>query len=74
MNNKKIQGLLVTKTLRQDKFNRDYLVLKLDNDETIFVFSNQVSLKRWDFLIEGNSYQFTIQEGNQGGNLLVDFS
>ena len=74
MNTKIIEGTIVTKRALQDKFNRDYLILKLDNEETIFVFSSQVNSNQWDYLTEGTKYLFTVKESAQGSNLLVDFS
>ena len=72
-NTKIIEATISTKTLRKDKFNRDYLILKLDNDEKIFVFPSQLNPAQWDYLTEGNNYQFTVKESSQGSNLLVDF-
>ncbi|CAH1755800.1 15108_t:CDS:10 [Entrophospora sp. SA101] len=47
-----------------NKNGKDYLILKLDAEEVIFVFSN---------LKEGEEYTFTVKEGNNGSNILVDF-
>jgi cold shock CspA family protein len=49
------------------------LILKLNNEEAIFVFSLKVSEERWNWLEEGKEYNFTVEEGKNGNKLLVDF-
>ncbi|CAG8435195.1 5926_t:CDS:2 [Ambispora gerdemannii] len=44
-----------------DRNSNNYLILELDNGESIFVFS------------EGQAINFTVEEGNNGTNLLVDY-
>lgn len=62
------------KQIRQDKNGRDYLLLKLDNQEAIFVFPNQdTPSDRWIELQEGQEYTFTVKEGLNASNILIDF-
>lgn len=59
---------------KKDKNNNDYLILKLENQETIFVFDSKVKEDRWGGLREDEQeYNFTVEEGNNGSNLLIDF-
>ena len=47
MNDSQIIKATVSQKLeKRDKNNDDYLILKLDNEETIFVFSGRVSKER----------------------------
>jgi len=74
MNNTKIiKETINQKWEKKDRNGDDYLILKLDNEETIFVFPKKVSEERWNWLEEGKGYNFTIEEGKNGNNLLVDF-
>ena len=56
-----------------DKNRNSYLILELDNGESIFVFSGKVSEERWNWLEEGKEINFTVEEGRNGANLLVDY-
>jgi len=56
-----------------DRNQRNYLILELDNGESIFVFSGKVKEEKWDWLTEGKEINFTVEEGNNGANLLVDY-
>ena len=56
-----------------DKNRNQYLILELDNGESIFVFSGKVSEERWSWLAEGKEINFTVEEGKNGANLLVDY-
>lgn len=73
MNKRTIQERIITKSSRLDKIGRDYLLLTLDNEEKIFVFPRKVNNSEWDRLEEGKSYEFTVEEGNNGSNLLISF-
>ncbi|WNE41100.1 MAG: hypothetical protein mread185_000557 [Mycoplasmataceae bacterium] len=68
-----IKETISRKKERKDKNSRDYLILELDNKETLFVFPLKVNEERWNWLEEGKSYNFTVEESKKGGNLLVDF-
>ena len=56
-----------------DRNQNNYLILELENGETIFVFSGKVSEEKWPLLKEGQEINFTVEEGKQGANLLVDY-
>ena len=74
MNNiRTIKETISQKLEKKDKNGDDYLILKLDNEETIFVFSRKVSEERWNWLEQGKEFNFTVEEGKNGNNLLVDF-
>ena len=72
-NTKNIKEVIREKLERPDKNGRPFLVLKLNNDEVIFVFSSNVKEDRWTWLNEGQEYNFKVKEGINGSNLLVDF-
>ena len=74
MNNTRILKNKINELLEKtDKNGNDYLILKLDNDESVFVFASKVKVERWDGLKQNQEYNFTVEEGNNGSNLLVDF-
>jgi len=73
MNTRTIKETISQKLEKKDKNGDDYLILKLNNEETIFVFSRKVSEERWNWLEQGKEYNFTVEEGKNGNNLLVDF-
>ena len=56
-----------------DKNGNQYLILELANRESIFVFSGKVNEERWNWLSEGKELNFTVEEGRNGANLLVDY-
>ena len=56
-----------------DKNRNNYLILELGNGENILVFSEKVSEERWDWLKAGTEINFTVEEGKNGANLLVDY-
>ena len=56
-----------------DKNRNQYLILELDSGEDIFVFSGKVSEEKWGWLKEGQEINFTVEEGKNGANLLVDY-
>ena len=68
-----IKETINQKLERKDKNGDDFLVLKLNDEKTVFVFSGKVSEERWNWLEEGKAYNFTVMEGKNGNNLLVDF-
>ena len=73
-NNQIIKETIRQKLEKRDKNNDDYLILKLNNEETIFVFPGKVSKERWNWLEAGKEYNFTVEKGkNDNNHLLVDF-
>lgn len=72
-NQKIIEETIIKKQLRQDKYGKDYLLLELANEETVFVFASKVKPNNWSELQEGKNYEFTIMESKIGSNSLVDF-
>ena len=56
-----------------DRNRNNYLILELGNGESIFVFSGKVNPEKWTWLKERQEINFTVEEGNNGANLLVDF-
>jgi len=70
---KNIKEVIKEKLDKTDKNGKAYLILKLDSEEVIFVFSSKVKEDRWGWLKEGQEYNFMVEEGNNGSSLLVDF-
>ena len=69
-----INSTISEKLPKTDRNGKEYLLLKLDNGEVIFVFNNKELPKdKWTNLAEGKQYEFTVKEGNNGSNLLIDF-
>jgi len=65
-----------TITLRKELLDRNrnnYLILELDNGGSIFVFSGKVNPEKWPWLKEGTKINFTVEEGKNGANVLVDY-
>ena len=56
-----------------DRNRNNYLILELDNGESIFVFGGKVNEEKWGWLEEGKEVNFTVEEGKNGANLLVDY-
>ncbi|WP_322632502.1 hypothetical protein [endosymbiont DhMRE of Dentiscutata heterogama] len=56
-----------------DKNRNNYLILELENGESILVFPGKVNSEKWPWLQAGREINFTVEEGKQGVNLLVDF-
>ena len=56
-----------------DRNSNNYLILELASGESIFVFSGKVNEERWSWLEEGKEINFTVEEGKNGANLLVDY-
>lgn len=74
MNNIRIiKNTINQKLAKKDRNGNNYLILKLDNEETIFVFAGKVKEEKWDWLKEGQEYSFTVEEGNNGSNILADY-
>jgi len=57
-----------------DRNLQDYLVLKLEDLDGVFVFDSNVKENRWGNLQEGQEYTFTIAEDKKGYLNLLDFS
>ena len=72
-NNKIIKEVINEKWEKRDRNNDDYLILKLNNEEVIFVFPGKVGKERWNWLEEGKEYNLTVEKGKNDNNLLVDF-
>ena len=71
--NKNIKSTITNRKELLDKNRNNYLILELDNGESVFVFSGKVNEERWDWLKEGKEINFTVEEGKNGANLLVDY-
>ena len=56
-----------------DRNRNNYLILELGNGESVFVFSGKINAERWGWLEEGKEINFTVEEGKNGANVLVDF-
>ena len=56
-----------------DKNGHQYLILELGNGDSIFVFSGKVNQERWSWFTAGKEIKFTVEEGKNGANLLVDY-
>lgn len=72
-NQRELKSQLLEVRKLVDKNLRDYLVLKLENLDGVFVFSSQVAESRWEDLTEGKEYTFTIAENEKGYWNLLDF-
>ena len=57
-----------------DKNLRNYLVIRLEKLDGIFVFNSIVPESRWIELQEGKDYTFTIGENDKGYLNLIEFS
>jgi translation elongation factor P/translation initiation factor 5A len=71
--NRNIKSVINQKKELLDKNGNNYLILNLENGESIFVFSRKVNQERWSWLKEGTEINFTVEEGRNGVNLLVDY-
>ena len=56
-----------------DRNRNNYLILELENGESILVFSGKVNEEKWSWLEEGKEINFTVEEGKNGANLLVNY-
>jgi hypothetical protein len=72
---RQIKDKILLKSNKEDKNGRDFLILELEQGETMFVFHNQDTPETsWTDLEEEQEYLFTIKEGNRiGSNILVGF-
>jgi len=68
-----IQATINNRKEPWDKNGNQYLILELDNGESIFVFPGKVPAERWTWLKAGQSATFTVAAGKNGANLLVDY-
>lgn len=71
--NRNIKSVINQKKELLDKNRNGYLILELENGESIFVFPGKVGEERWERLREGEKISFTVEEGRNGTNLLVDY-
>jgi len=71
--NRIIKSAINQKKELLDKNGNNYLILELNNGESVFVFSGKVNSERWSWLAEGTEINFTVEEGKNGANLLVDY-
>ena len=56
-----------------DRNSNQYLILELDNGESILVFSGKVNQEKWNWLKAGPEINFAVEEGKNGANLLIDY-
>jgi len=73
INQREIKSRILEAKELTDKNSRNYLVLKLEHLDGVFVFASQVPEHRWIDLTEGKEYTFTIAENDKGYKNLVDF-
>ena len=79
MNNQEIKpqrnitAILIEKLEKTDRNLNDYLILKLVTGEDIFVFPAKVKKYRWTELNNGKRYIFTVEEGKDSTNILIDY-
>jgi len=74
INEKTLTSKILEKKELTDKNLRNYLVLKLEQVDGIFVFNSNVKEERWFYLQEGQEYNFSIGENEKGYLNLLDFS
>ena len=68
-----IQSTINQKKELLDKNGNNYLILELESGESILVFDGKINPERWSWLEEGKEINFTVEEGRNRANLLVDF-
>ena len=73
VNQQEIKSRILEVRKAIDRNLRDFLVLKLEHLDGVFVFASQVPEHRWIDLTEGKEYTFTIAENDKGYKNLVDF-
>ena len=71
--NRNIKSTINNRKELLDRNRNQYLILELENGESIFVFDGKVNSERWSWLEEGKEINFTVEEGKNGANLLVDY-
>ena len=66
MNNTRlINSIILNRKELLDKNKNQYLILELENGESIFVFSGKVNQEKWGWLKEGKEINFTVEEGRK---------
>ena len=70
---KNIKSTILQKKELLDRNRNQYLILELDNGESILVFSGKVNQEKWNWLKAGPEINFTVEEGKNGANLLIDY-
>jgi len=73
-NAKTLTSKILEKKELTDKNLRNYLVLKLEQVDGIFVFNSNVKEERWFYLQEEQEYNFSLGENEKGYLNLLDFS
>ena len=68
-----IQATISQRKELLDRNRNNYLILELDNGESIFVFSGKINQEKWPWLKEGQAIKFTVEAGKSGSNVLVDY-
>lgn len=69
-----INSIITNRKEFLDKNGNQFLILELENGESIFVFSGKVKIERWNWLTENKKpIDFTVEEGKNGSNILIDF-
>ena len=68
-----INSIITNRKELLDKYQNRYLILELESGESIFVFSGKIKEERWSWLQGDNKIDFTVEEGKNGSNILVDF-
>ena len=71
---KVLKSPLLEKKELVDRNLNNYLVLRLEGLDGIFVFHSHVKEELWGDLVEGQEYTFTIAEDKKGYWNLLDFS
>lgn len=69
-----LEDKIIERVERIDKNGRTYLIVRLENGGSIFVFDSLVSENDWKDFQVGREYSFTTKEGKNGNKLLVEFS
>jgi len=72
-NEKTLTSKILEKKELTDKNLRNYLVLRLEQVDGVFVFNSNVKEERWIDLTEGREYTFEIGENERGYKNLLDF-
>jgi len=72
-NTRSINSIITNRKELFDKNRNQYLILELANGESVFVFAGKVKEERWTWLTENKNIDFTVEEGKNGVNVLVDF-
>ena len=71
--NRTIKSTINQKKELLDRNSHNYLILELTSGESILVFPGKVNPEKWPSLQEGQTITFTIEEGKNGANILVDY-